>query len=152
MPDRCPFRQQYIHLFFLVKEVFFGPAGVWINASTLARGEETIFTELAQLSEEDHAYIYRLESGEKLSPSEDVISKLIRALKAGKREADMLRYLAEHADTDSTLVDMSLKDPTISYEIFASAASAVFRGTGRPDYPKLIERVRKILKDESEDG
>ena len=98
--------------------------------------------ELAQLSEVDHAYIYRLENGEKASPSEDVMLKLIRALK------DMIRYLAKHTDTDNTLVDLILKDQTISYEIFTSVAGAAFRGSGRPDYPKLIERVRRILKEE----
>ena len=83
-----------------------------------------------------------------MSPSEDVILKLIRALKVGRREADMIRYLAKHTDTDNTLVDLILKDQTISYEIFTSVAGAAFRGSGRPDYPKLIERVRRILKEE----
>jgi HTH-type transcriptional regulator, competence development regulator len=104
--------------------------------------------EFGQLSDVDHAYIYRLETGDKESPSDDVVSKLIRALKAGKREADMLRYLAQHADTDTGLVAHVLPDPTISYEIFASVAGAAFRGTARPDYPKLIERVRRILGEE----
>jgi transcriptional regulator with XRE-family HTH domain len=105
--------------------------------------------ELAQLGDIDHAYIYRLETGDKESPSEEVLSKLIRALKVGKREADMLRYLAEHTETDAALVAHSLKDPTVSYQIFASVAGAAFRGTVRPDYPKLIERVRKILDEEN---
>jgi transcriptional regulator with XRE-family HTH domain len=108
--------------------------------------------ELAQLAEVDHAYIYRLETGGKDAPSEDVLSKLIRALKVGKREADMLRYLAKHTETDSALVAQVLKDPTVTYEIFASAAGAAFRGTGRPDFPKLIERVRRILGEENSRG
>jgi transcriptional regulator with XRE-family HTH domain len=108
--------------------------------------------ELAQLSDVDHAYIYRLESGDKGSPSEDILLKLIRALKVGKREADMLRYLAKHAETDSALVALALKDATISYEIFASAAGAAFRGSARPDYAKLIERIRRILAEENDDG
>lgn len=108
--------------------------------------------ELAQLSDVDHAYIYRLENGDKASPSEDVLLKLMRALKVGKREADMLRYLAKHPETDSGLVALVLKDSTVSYEIFASAAGAAFRGSARPDYPKLIERVRRILNEENDDG
>jgi transcriptional regulator with XRE-family HTH domain len=108
--------------------------------------------ELAQLADVDHAYIYRLETGDKESPSEEVLAKLIRALKVGKREADMLRYLAQHTETDAALVAHVLKEPTVTYEIFASVASAVFRGTGRPDYPKLIERVRKILDAEKING
>lgn len=108
--------------------------------------------ELGQLADIDHAYIYRLETGDKESPSEEVLAKLIRALKAGKREADMLRYLAQHTETDAALVAHVLKDPTVTYEIFASAASAAFRGTARPDYRKLIERVRKILDAEKING
>jgi len=108
--------------------------------------------ELAQLGEIDHAYIYRLETGAKESPSEEVLGKLIRALKVGKREADMLRYLAKHAETDAALVTHVLKDPTITYEIFTSVAGAAFRGSARPDYPKLIERVRKILDEETGHG
>ena len=49
--------------------------------------------EFAQLAGIDHAYIYRLETGDRESPSEEILSKLIRALKVGKREAEMLRYL-----------------------------------------------------------
>lgn len=122
--------------------------GFGLLLQNLREGRKLSLRELAQLSEVDHAYIYRLENGEKVSPSEDVILKLIRALKAGKREADMIRYLAKHTDTDNTLIDLILKDQTISYEIFTSVAGAAFRGSGRPDYPKLIERVRKILKEE----
>lgn len=103
--------------------------------------------ELAQLASVDHAYIYRLESGDKESPSDAVLAKLVRALKVGKREADMLRYLASHTKTDPALVTHVLDDKTVSYEIFTSVAGAVFRGT-RPDYAKLVERVRRILDEE----
>jgi len=105
--------------------------------------------ELGQLGDVDHAYIYRLETGTKESPSDDVLGKLIRALKPPKREADMLRYLAKHTETDAALVEEVLKDPTVTYEIFASVAGAAFRGTVRPDYRKLIERVRRILDEEN---
>jgi HTH-type transcriptional regulator, competence development regulator len=108
--------------------------------------------EASQLADVDHAYVHRLETGEKESPSEEVLAKLIRALKAGRREAEMLQYLAAHAETDVALVEHVLKDPTVSYEIFASVAGVAFRGTARPDYPKLIDRVRRILSEENEPG
>jgi HTH-type transcriptional regulator, competence development regulator len=108
--------------------------------------------ELMQLAGIDHAYIYRLETGDKESPSEEVLSKLIRALKAGKREADMVRYLAEHPETDAGLVAHVLGDPAVSFDIFMSAAASVFRGTTRPDYAQLIQRVRKILAAENING
>ena len=103
--------------------------------------------ELSQLTGVDHAYIYRLETGAKESPSKEVLSKLIRALKIDKREVDMMRYLAEHTQTDSELVESVLADKTITYEIFVMTAGASFRGR-RPDYPKLIERVRRFFGEE----
>ena len=59
--------------------------------------------ELGQLAQTDHAYIYRLEQGEKGAPSEDVLLRLIRALKAERREAEMLRFLAAHPETAQEL-------------------------------------------------
>lgn len=100
--------------------------------------------ELGQLSGVDHAYIYRLETGEKEAPSEDVLSKLIRVLKAGKRDADMLHYLASHSQTDAGLVRQMTGDETIPYEIFVMVSGASFRGN-RPDYVKLIARARALL-------
>ena len=107
--------------------------------------------ELGQLAEIDHAYIYRLENGEKESPSEEALNKLIRALKAPKREADMLRYLAAHPQVDPGLVGHAITDPTITIEEFSAAAGMAFRGAGRPDHAKTIERIRRLWKEE-EDG
>lgn len=108
--------------------------------------------ELGQLAEIDHAYIYRLENGQKESPSEEALTKLIRALKAPKREAEMLRYLATHTQVDSGLVEHALTDTTITIEEFSAAAGMAFRGTGRPDHAKLVERIRRILKEENGNG
>lgn len=102
--------------------------------------------DLAQLSGIDHAYIFRLESGDKVSPSEEVLSKLIRALKPEKRESEMLRYLAKYPETNSALVTHVLTDPTVSFEIFTTAAGVVFRGSERPSPAKLIERARRFHK------
>ena len=101
--------------------------------------------DVAKLAVVDHAYLYRLETGDKESPSEEVLSKLIKALKAEEREAEMLRYLAKHPETDRALVDHVLKDKTVTIEEFSSLAGTAFRGNVRPDYPKLIERIRRIL-------
>lgn len=108
--------------------------------------------ELGQLAEIDHAYIYRLENGQKESPSEEAMTKLIRALKAPKREAEMLRYLATHTQVDPGLVEHALTDTTITIEEFSAAAGMAFRGTGRPDHAKLVERIRRILKEENGNG
>ena len=105
--------------------------------------------DLSDLSKVDHAYIYRLEKGDKESPSDEALSKLIRPLKAEKREADMLRYLASHSETDPDLVKYVVSDKTVTFQEFTAAAGAAFRGTTRPDYAKLIERVRRILGEDN---
>jgi HTH-type transcriptional regulator, competence development regulator len=108
--------------------------------------------ETAQLAEVDHAYVHRLETGAKESPSDQVLAKLARALKAPKREVEMLRYLAAHADVDPGLVAFVRSDSTVTHEEFAAAASAVHRSAGRPDYRRLIERIRRILAEEDDGG
>jgi transcriptional regulator with XRE-family HTH domain len=115
----------------------------------LREGRRLSLRELGQLADIDHAYIYRLETGDKESPSEEVLSKLIRALKATKREAVILRYLAEHPQTDPELVAHALEDASVTFEEFCSAAGVAYRGTGRPDYPKLIGRIRRLLQEEN---
>lgn len=108
--------------------------------------------ELSQLADIDHAYIHRLERGEKGSPSEDVLLRLIRALKAERREADMLRFLAAHPETTQDLVVEVMKNSTVTYDEFTAAAGMVFRGRVRPDYAQLLARVRRILSEENGHG
>lgn len=108
--------------------------------------------ELARLADIDHAYVYRLEIGDKESPSDEVQAKLIRALKTDRREADILKYVVEHPTTPAGLVAYVLNDKTIPYGVFSSAASAAYRGAARPDYDKLIARVRRILDEETDSG
>ena len=122
--------------------------GVLLKALREARGLST--RELARLAVIDHAYIYRLESGEKESPSDEAVGKLLRVLKPAKREAEMLRYLAEHRTTDPMLVKHVLRDATVTFDIFTSVVGATFRGTTRPDYTKLIERIRLALRDDED--
>lgn len=117
----------------------------------LREQRELSLRDLAKLADIDHAYIYRLETGDKESPSEEVLSKLSRALKASKREADMLRFLAKQQDVDPGLVAHVLNDTSVSFSVFKSVAGTVFRGTARPDYAKRIERVKSILE-EDDDG
>jgi HTH-type transcriptional regulator, competence development regulator len=108
--------------------------------------------ELAQLAEVDHAYVYRLETGAKESPSEEVIAKLIRGLKAPKREAEMIRFLAANTATETGIVEFVRKDATVTFEEFTGLASMAFRGTGRPDYATRLARIRRFLEEEDRDG
>jgi transcriptional regulator with XRE-family HTH domain len=106
--------------------------------------------ELAQLAGIDHAYVYRLETGEKESPSDEALTKLIRALKLARREGEILRYLAENQGVTASvgLVEYALEDQTVSPNEFGMLAHVAHRGTVRPDYKTTIERIRRMLGDE----
>lgn len=101
--------------------------------------------ETAQLAELDHAYIYRLETGEKESPSEEALTKLIRALKPPKRETEILHFLAANATARPDLVAFVRDDPSITYSEFTALSGIAFRGPARPDYKTLLARIRKVL-------
>ena len=103
--------------------------------------------ELAQFAEVDHAYVYRLESGEKESPSEEVLSRLIKVLKPDPRNLEMLHFLAENPGIDPALTEYVMKEPTVTFDEFVPAATMRYRGNVRPDPKTLIERVRKFLKE-----
>ena len=104
--------------------------------------------ELAQFAEVARAYVYRLETGEKESPSEEVLSKLIKVLKPTARHLDMLNFLAVNPGTDPALTEHVLKvDTSVTFDEFVPAATVRHRGEHRPDPATLIERVRKFLKE-----
>jgi transcriptional regulator with XRE-family HTH domain len=114
----------------------------------LREAKSLSFRELADIAKIDHAYIYRLETGAKESPSEEVMAKLTDALGATTRDADMLRYLARFDKVDPGLVEYVLGDSTINFEEFTQAASIVYRGGARLDYAAKIRLIRRIQEEE----
>lgn len=107
--------------------------------------------ELGKLTDVDHAYIHRLETGEKTNPSAELIQKILKALKPNERDSNIVQWLVEHPDADPALVEFVLIDPSVEIDTFTVAASTRHRGTGRPDPAALIERVRRALKALDED-
>lgn len=104
--------------------------------------------EMSQLSTVDHAYVYRLETGEKTSPSEELVGKLLKVLKPTEREAEIVKWLTDHQEADPELVSYVLEDETIGAEIFTAAAGVRHRGSARPDPATLIARIRRVFNDE----
>jgi transcriptional regulator with XRE-family HTH domain len=118
-------------------------------ALTKLRDRRTLsIRELSTLVDVDHAYVYRLEMGEKTNPSDEAIEKLIRGLKPSDRDAKILKWLAQYPETDAKLVLHVLEDATVTIEEFTAAAATVHRGSVRPDPAKIIERVRRIMSEE----
>lgn len=102
--------------------------------------------ELSELSGVDHTYIYRLETGDKEAPSDEITAKLLKVLKPDERRADMLRYLARYPTVDIPLVEYVARDPSFTIEMFTAAAGMNYRGTARPDPATRMARIKKIFE------
>ena len=119
--------------------------GLGIALRKLRERRTLSIRELARLTEIDHAYIYRLEQGEKTSPSPELMASLLASLKPAPRDSEIVKWLVDHGDTRDDLVDHCLDDPNVTLEEFTMAAGARHRGTVRPTPAELIERVRRAL-------
>src|SRR5207245_674309 len=110
-------------------------------------GRRLSLREVSQLSGLDHAYVHRLETGEKEAPSDETLVRLFRALKPTKRQERILRFLVGR-DVALDLVDpLIVDDPEIAVEDFESATQMSFRGkapTGTEEWRKTIEKIRKL--------
>jgi len=120
--------------------------GVLLRFLREARGLS--LREVATLAEIDHSYVYKLETGDKDAPSDDVLSRLIRVLKPGPRETEMMRFLARNPDVDPEVTEYALKEPSVEMDEFMAVAVMVHRGNVRKDPKELIARVRKILEED----
>jgi transcriptional regulator with XRE-family HTH domain len=121
--------------------------GFGVALKTLRERRTLSGRELSTLAELDHAYENRLETGDKTNPSHEVLDKLVRALKPSERDGRILRWLAQHPNTDPALVLHALDDRSVTMDEFTMAAGAVHRGS-RPDPATLIERVRRVMREE----
>lgn len=126
--------------------------GLGIALRTLRERRALSLREVGQLSSVDHAYVHRLETGEKDNPSQDLVEKLLKVLKPGDRDSAIVMWLVDHADADSALVEFVLKDPSISIDIFSAAAGVRHRGNARPDPKTLITRIKKAFYDDEDDS
>lgn len=122
--------------------------GLGVALKTLRERRTLSLREIGQLSSVDHAYVHRLESGEKANPSSDLVEKLLKVLKPGERDAALVMWLVNHAEVDPRLVEFVLNEPSISIDIFSAAAGVRHRGTTRPDPATLIARIQRAFEDD----
>ena len=118
--------------------------GGWLKGLRDDRGWS--LRELAQRADVDHAYVYRLETGAKESPSGEVIDKLIVALTPSPRNAEILRFLAAHPKVDPGLAEFARGDASVSPQEFHMLTTVVNRGA-RADYTTSIARIRKFMSE-----
>ena len=99
--------------------------------------------ELKTLSGIDHAYIHRLESGDKNDPSEQVFNTLIRALKVTPRMRDILNVLRNIEGVPDALFEAMQTNEERSVLSFETAAKMSFRG----ERPSTVEDWDKLMGD-----
>jgi HTH-type transcriptional regulator, competence development regulator len=114
------------------------------------REERTLsLRELSTLSEVDHAYIHRLESGDKVAPSKEILEKLARGLKLASHKRQLLETLSASGPIDAGLMDFALREPAKISAVLV-AATMSFRGT-RPttesEWAKKIEMIEELIGD-----
>lgn len=122
-------------------------SGLGFLLRTLREARELSTRELGQLAEIDHTYLYRLETGEKQAPSDDLLTRLLRVLKADRRETEMAQYMVSN-DVNPGWVEHVLAKSDLTSEMFEMGASMRHRGTGRPDMEAIEARVRKAFEDD----
>jgi transcriptional regulator with XRE-family HTH domain len=117
--------------------------GFWIK--DLRDRRDLSLRELAERSSVDHAYIYRLETGAKEAPSDEVVVKLVSALAPPQRDAEILRFLVSHGNINVKLLEFVRDDPSVAFEEFHMLTTVVNRGA-RSDYATSLARIRKFMK------
>lgn len=122
--------------------------GLGVALKVLRDRRELTIREVSTLAEIDHAYVYRLETGEKNSPSMEVMLKIRKALRIKDREFQIVQWLIEHPETSPDLVIFCLDDESVDQEILSIAASMSHRGNVRPEPAAVVERVKKLLADD----
>lgn len=122
--------------------------GTWLKG--LRDRRDLSLREVAQRSEIDHAYIYRLETGTKEAPSDEVVDKLVSALMPPKRDVEILRFLVDHPNIAASLLEFVRADANISFDEFHMLTTVVNRGA-RPDYATSLARIRRFMR-ENDDG
>lgn len=91
--------------------------------------------ELDKLSGVSYAYIQRLESNEKIAPSDDKIDALCSALKLSPQKRGMLRSLLSMQAVPDALFEAMLMHPLATVDAFLIASKVSFRGA-RPTTPQ----------------
>ncbi|EIU7167001.1 TPA: helix-turn-helix domain-containing protein [Pseudomonas aeruginosa] len=116
--------------------------------ATMRERKELSFRDLEKRAGDlDHAYIWRLEKGDRVAPSEDVVARLSQALELDDRECDVFKLLAKSITVEDSLYHLMLSRMDIPWEDFEDVATMSFRGE-RPNteeaWLKRIELIQQM--------
>lgn len=106
--------------------------------------EEVSLRGLKERAEElDHTYIYRLEKGDRGSPSPEVQERLAGALRLSERERQVLALLTEQS-LDDALYRIMMSDLSIPWDDLRDVARLSFRGERPTTEDAWMKRIRMI--------
>lgn len=113
--------------------------------ATMRERKNLSFRELEKRSGDlDHAYIWRLEKGDRVAPSDDVINRLSNALDLNERESNIFKLLSNSVNIENALYSLMLSRLDIPWEDFEDVATMSFRGE-RPDTEEAwLKRIKLI--------
>ncbi len=126
--------------------------GLGVALKILRERRTLSLLEFSKLSGVDRAYIHRLESGDKINPSTEMIDKILKVLKPNERDAELIKWLIDRTEVDPALIEYAVTDPTIEVDHIVAAAGIRHRGSVRPDPAKLIDRVKRLFEDDDEES
>lgn len=119
-------------------------------AEFIAQAREKNGLTLRQLQDKannlDHAYISRLEKGERERPSEATIAKLAKALQLTKREHQIMALLAER-EIDDNLYSLMTTRTDLAWSDLEPVATMSFRGqrpSSREDWLRIIDLLKEF--------
>ncbi|MEE4811829.1 helix-turn-helix transcriptional regulator [Pseudomonas alliivorans] len=113
--------------------------------ATMRERKELSFRDLERRAGDlDHAYIWRLEKGDRASPSTEVITRLSHALELDEREEAVFKLLAKSVIVEDSLYHLMVSRPDIQWEDFEDVATMSFRGERPNTQEAWLKRIELI--------
>ncbi|THD11264.1 helix-turn-helix domain-containing protein [Metallibacterium scheffleri] len=113
---------------------------------TLRERRELSLRDLAALAEVDHAYISKIERGDKEPPPEETFLRLSRHLKPSPHELALLKFLRANNAVEPALAMEAFGDAEVTPDIMAIAVSVVHRSSGRPTPAEWLNRAKRAKR------
>ncbi|HHK0531399.1 TPA: helix-turn-helix domain-containing protein [Pseudomonas aeruginosa] len=113
--------------------------------ATMRERKELSFRDLEKRADDlDHAYIWRLEKGDRAAPSEDVVTRLSNALELNQRESEVFHLLAKSVTVENALYRLMISRLDIPWEDFEDVATMSFRGERPNTEEAWLKRIQLI--------
>lgn len=97
--------------------------------------------EIGALADIDHAYVYRLEKGDKHRISPVLLVRLIKTLRCSARDQQIVAWLVNHPGIDPELVRYVLDHEEIPCSVFKMAACLPYRVCAYSDLIAVASRA-----------